>query len=277
MVARLYQYRINQRDGLILEYNDGWGEIAPLPGFSRETFDEAKQEILSILPTLSSAKPKLPSVQFGLSCAKTLFSLTPLKVPLCAFQKPIENCTTLKLKIGHLNVAEAIGLVNHYKFKYRLRLDCNRKWHLTEALHFASHFTSHDFDYIEEPVANFSELILFSKTTGFSVAVDESSTNGQLSEIPTLKAVIVKPMILGSIPNFSYPTILSSTYETSLGHLLIARLASPNTAPVGLGTFLTCPDNILQPPLRVSHGFLCWEPSGPPVNVDELCLIASVP
>jgi hypothetical protein len=216
-------------------------------------------------------------VKFGVNCAKSPFSLKPLKVPLCAFQTPIEKCTTLKLKIGHLSVPEAIFLVNQYKFKHRLRLDCNRKWNLEEAIYFTSHFDVNDFDYIEEPVSNFSDLIQFSKITAFPVAVDESYNEKSLQEILSLKAVIIKPMIFGSLPTCPYPTILSSTYETSLGHLLIARLASFNTLPLGLGTFQLCSDSILQPPLRVSQGNLCWESSGPPVNIDKLCLIASVP
>lgn len=275
MVAKLYEYRLACREGLILQYNEGWGEIAPLPGFSKETFDEAKCEILSILSRLSSVQPTLASVKFGVSCAKIPFSLDPVKVPLCAFQTPIEKCTTLKLKIGHLSVEEAIVLVNQYKLKYRLRLDCNKKWSLKKSIDFTSRFNVDDFDYIEEPASNFSELIYFSKTTGFPVAVDESCNEESLQKIPTLKAVIIKPMILGSVPAFPHPTILSSTYETSLGHLLIARLASSNTAPLGLGTFQLCSDGILQPPLKVSEGNLCWEPSGPPINTDNLCLIAS--
>jgi len=277
MVAHLYQYEFPHRKGLILQYNDGWGEIAPLPHFSQETFEEAKAEILSLLPSLSSAKPTLASVQFGLSSAKTPFSLQPLKVPFCAFQNPEEGCETLKIKVGHLKLDEAILLANQYKETHLLRIDCNQKWSLDQALHFASHFSPTDFDYLEEPLSNFSDLIVFSRLTGFPVAVDESSNQELLSQIPTLKAVIAKPTILGSVPTFPVPTILSSTYESSLGHLLIARLASSHTAPLGLGTFRLFSDDILQPPLRASQGFLYWEPSGSPVNINKLCLIASAP
>ena len=32
------------REGLLVRINDGWGEIAPLPGFSRETLAEAQTD-----------------------------------------------------------------------------------------------------------------------------------------------------------------------------------------------------------------------------------------
>ena len=51
MTARLYSYKLplknlpwKEREGLILEWNGNWGEIAPLPGFSRESLAEAKAE-----------------------------------------------------------------------------------------------------------------------------------------------------------------------------------------------------------------------------------------
>lgn len=277
MVARLYHYRFPHREGLILNYNDGWGEIAPLPSFSKETFSEAKEEILSCLPFLDSAQPTLASVQFGLSCAKTPFSLSPLKVPICAFQSPQRGNSHLKLKLGSLPLDEALSLTRKYYRKYRLRLDCNRKWSLQEALYFASHFSVDDFDYLEEPVQTLSELIRFSQITRFPVAVDESAQEAALCEIPTLKAVVVKPTLLGSIPHFPHPIVLSSSYESSLGHLLIAKRAASNTLPLGLGTCTLCCDEILEPPLRLSNGYLHWSPSKNPINLSKLCLIASVP
>ena len=85
MVTKLYSYELKTswqkrptRKGLLLQWNDGWGEIAPLPGWSSETLDEAKDEILSLLPNLDSAKPRLPSVQFGIEAASKPLDLKPL-------------------------------------------------------------------------------------------------------------------------------------------------------------------------------------------------------
>ena len=271
MVARLYQYRFGKREGLILQKNGGWGEIAPLPGFSRETLDEAREELLAIL--FSGAKATLPSVRFGLACASTPFSLEPLCVPLCALHRPRPGCAALKLKLGHLPIDDAIALVKSHLGKYLLRLDCNRAWSLEQALRFAQPFTPGDFDYLEEPVREFDDLLRFSSHTRFPIAVDESLRDSDYQKIATLKAAIVKPTLIGEIPNLPIPIVLSSSYETSLGILQIARHA-PSSLPQGLDTF---EDDLLIPPLRVENGFLAWSPSPNPIDTAKLCLIATAP
>lgn len=61
------------REGLLVRINDGWGEIAPLPGFSKESLQQAEAEALATLAALAAGdtpNPVLPSVQFGLDCAR---------------------------------------------------------------------------------------------------------------------------------------------------------------------------------------------------------------
>lgn len=275
MVAALYQYRFKNREGLILEWNDGFGEIAPLPGFSRETLEDARAEILALLPNLDNAKPKFPSVQFGLLCASQPFSFLPLRIPLCALNHPRPNCPSLKLKLGHLPLDDAIAQTKQYVGRYRLRLDCNRAWNLDQALQFTSHFSPSDFEYLEEPLNCFSDLIRFSELTRFPIAVDESLRDSDYLQIPTLKAAIVKPTLMGTLPLLPshIPCVLSSSYETSLGILQIARLASGDVAQ-GLDTFS---DDLLTSSLRVEDGHLLWIPSQPPIDFSKLCLIASAP
>lgn len=269
MVKRLYQYHLPERnrEGLILQMEDAWGEIAPLPGFSRETLTEAKQEILDVLR--DNKKPKLPSVLFGLSAQP----LTPVKVRLSALHHPKPGCTTLKLKLGHLSAIQAVDLVKQYVGKYRLRLDCNRKWSLSEALLFASHFRPTDFEYFEEPVETYSDLVRFSHQTQFPIAVDESLREHSCLDIPTLAAAVIKPTLWGGIPPLPFPSILSSSYESSLGILQIARLGNPET-PQGLDTFT--PD-FLDPPIRIENGYLTWTPSKNPIDTKKLCLLAIAP
>lgn len=286
MVARLYTYDLQTstkkwplRKGLILQWNDGWGEIAPLPGFSQETFEEAREEIIRLLPDLPNAKPKYPSVSFGIESASVPFSCTPLRLPLCLLNTPRLGFSTLKLKLGHLTVDEAIVQVRKHLGSHRLRLDCNRSWNLDEALYFASHFSSEDFEYLEEPVASFPELIRFSELTRFPIAVDESIRHFPYLQIPTLKAAVIKPTVCGSLPSLPshIPIVLSSSYESSLGLLQIARLASHSPVPLGLDTFQSFQEDLLIPPLKAESGFLTWSsPSNIfPIDICKLSLIAS--
>lgn len=284
MVVRLYSYQFplthgygHVREGLILEWNEGWGEIAPLPGFSRETLVEAKAEITSLLSKLDTAQPKCPSVRFGIDCAKNRFSLEPIEIPLSALG-PRPGFKTAKLKLSHLPIEEAISLTQkHYK-NYRLRIDCNRNWSLKDALRFASHFSPHDFEYLEEPLQTFSELVQFSEITQFPIAVDESLLDSPWREVPTLKAVVVKPTIVGFIPQIPphLDLILSSSIESGLGLLHIARLAQ-SSLPMGLDTLRFFKDNLLTSPIRSEGGIFSWYPSPqPPIDISKLCLIASV-
>ena len=266
MVIRLYQYKFPYREGLILQINNSYGEIAPLPKFSKETLDEARAETLNWIRT--GETPTLPSVRWGIACAQT--PLQSVHLPLCALNQPRLGFSTLKLKLGHLPLHDAIALVKHHYRNYTLRLDCNRAWTLAQALEFASHFKPADFAYLEEPVRTFDELIRFSETTHFPIAVDEH-IHSDLSQLPSLTTVVVKPTLVGHIPKIlpHLNLVLSSSHETGLGLLHIARSAT-NTLPIGLDTYR---HDILTSPIDCSNGFFSWKLTHPPIDVSQLCAL----
>jgi O-succinylbenzoate synthase len=271
MVTRLYRYK-NEREGLLLNYNDGWGEIAPLPGFSKESFQDALDETIELLPNLPAANPKLPSVRFGVSSALKPFPSKPIHLPLCALT-PREGFTTLKLKLGSLSLERAIDLVKKH-LNFRLRLDFNRMWTLDQALEFASHFKKTDFEYLEEPVNSFKDLVRFSEITEFPIGVDESLLTDPWQTVPSLKAAIVKPTLLGEIPPIpkGIDLILSSSMESGIGLISIARLATNNLA-IGLDTYPFLKEDYLINPISCNFGYFSWIPS--PVNTSKLCLITT--
>jgi O-succinylbenzoate synthase len=281
MLIRLYQYRLRVqshhwtlREGLILQYGDGFGEIAPLPGFSRETLEQAREELLRILPDLSLAT--LPSVRFGITSAQS--PLSSIRIPLAALSEPRPGFQTLKLKLGHLSIEEAISLVKQHYKQFRLRLDCNRAWTLPQALHFARHFQPTDFEYLEEPLQTFEELIAFSTQTHFPIALDEHISS-DWSRIPSLKTLVIKPTLTGTIPPIpdSLNLVLSSSYESGLGLLHIAHLAQKlhPTIPVGLDTYRSFSEDLLTHPIDCSSGFFSWTASHPPIRLDKLSLLYS--
>lgn len=67
-----HEKTIHNREGLLVHWAGIWSEIAPLPGFSKESLDEAEAETLAYLQAASAGKPlpdiRMPSVQFGLDC-----------------------------------------------------------------------------------------------------------------------------------------------------------------------------------------------------------------
>jgi O-succinylbenzoate synthase len=273
MVKKLFRYKLalkngKTREGLVLQVNHGFGEIAPLPGFSKETLEEAQKEALAWIH--SGIDPALPSVRFGISSAQK--SLRSVHLPLCALG-PREGFSTVKLKLGHLPLRGAISLVKEHYRHVRLRLDCNRAWSLSEALEFASHFQPTDFVYMEEPLKTFEALADFSKMTRFPIALDESIER-DWTQIPTLKAIVVKPTLVGSIPKIPphLDLVLSSAYESGLGLLHIANLAN-NNLPIGLDTYNVFEEDLLQSPIDCSSGTFSWRSTIPLLDSSKLCAL----
>lgn len=267
----LYNYKLalksgGHRLGLLLQNGPFWGEIAPLPGFSKETLEEARKEILEVIE--QKKEPVLPSVRFGWQCAHE--PLQEVHVPLCALGAK-EGFGFAKLKLGQLGVNDAVDLVKKYKDRYRLRLDFNRKWDLNKALEFVSFFQKSDFEYLEEPVNNFNDLLQFSTLTQFPIALDESLKTSDWQKVPTLKAIVVKPTILGGIPDApaGVALVLSSAYESGIGLLHIAKRG--NKWPIGLDTIDAFEEDLLNEPICCKKGFFSWKPNkNVPLNKPHL-------
>jgi O-succinylbenzoate synthase len=156
---------------------------------------------------------------------------------------------------------------------YEIRLDCNRSWSLEQALEFACAFQPDDFAYLEEPIRSFEELQEFSLKTGFPLAADESMVDSPWEQIPTLKAGIVKPTVLGKIPRLPphIDLVLSGAYESGIGTLHIATL--PSHRAVGLDTYRYLTEDLLHLPLRIEEGQLVWDGSFE-IDTTKLALIS---
>lgn len=287
MLLHLHPYEIRLRNGQIRsgvllhlsdeKGNNGWGEVAPLPGWSKETLEDClqqfhvkQQDILSadwcertcfdVLAQLEL----LPALSFGLESA-----LLSLLMPLAAHAVPVsallmgsreeileqaslrhrEGYTSAKLKVGQLNFEDAARLIDQLKDLFRLRIDVNRAWTTSASLQFFSQFPLDAFDYVEEPFQNPHQLAEFPHP----LAVDESFPHelslGELESLPTLKALIYKPTIqggmLGCLPLHRWAAargislVLSSSFESDLGLAHIASMAKrlSLSSPVGIGTY----------------------------------------
>ncbi|TCJ98293.1 O-succinylbenzoate synthase [Volucribacter psittacicida] len=243
----LYQYSIpvdaqlvlrnrflKKREGLLVHLccgeNEGWGEIAPLPEFSQETLEQAKQETISWLNAWyqdQDCEHKIPltglspSVQFGLSCA--LAELTQQlgkegyyqTAPLC-YGDPDELYEQLdqmvgekiaKVKVG-MYEANRDGLIADMLLEaipdLQLRLDANRQWTIAKAEMFAKYVKPEHrqrIQFIEEPCKTPDLSRQFAQQTGIAIAWDESvrETDFLLKNEPHLTAIIIKPTLVGSL------------------------------------------------------------------------------
>jgi len=262
MFAHLYRYRLPMRssirEGLILETETGWGEIAPMEATSLAA---AEAEIRRLLPCLARGEPttpRHPAVRFGIASAARPLPSKPFSVPIAALilgegliaqaeQAAREGFQMLKVKLSGIPIRRAISLIREMP-PLPLRIDCNQSWSFAEAMEFASHFPPERFAYLEEPLRDPAELPRFARETGIEIAVDESYS----PETPFLQ--VIKPTRVG----YASPgAILSSFYESNLGLLKIAELA--DVMPVGLDTGKFFQENLLD--LPVYGGHLHWTPN----------------
>ncbi len=288
---KLYTYdlplRGGRRQGLIIELTgkDGqksYGEVAPLPNWSRETLTEACGQ-LSRLP---SDEELFPSVAFGLESAEAglMPSTLPLSFPLSSLLmgsvseilKKAEECaraqiSSVKVKLSGLSHADALEVVHTLKSAFSLRIDLNRAWTKARALEFFAHFKPEDFDYIEEPCEKVEDLFDFP----YPLAVDESLRDSPLDlilKIKHLKAFIFKPTLQGGYTigktlaeitkKRNLDLIFSSSFETGIGISQIALMAhrlNVPLKPLGLDTYSYLEQDVLQRRLNFSNGCLQLE------------------
>lgn len=254
-----------------------WGDVAPLPGRSQETLEESvlqlnrkKDEIIKIDWSLSTCLQELvtldllPSVLFGLESAllSVLAPVPKITIPVSAFlagspkeilktadQRYSEGYASAKLKVSRLSFFDAANIIRKLKKMFYLRIDVNKAWNTSESLKFFSQFGLDDFDYVEEPFQDPSELAKFTHP----IAIDESFPSdlslSQLESLPNLKALIYKPTIQGGMLNClalrqwavnrGISLILSSSFESYIGHAHVACMAERMqlSAPMGIGTY----------------------------------------
>lgn len=280
-----------KRKGVLLKVaadmgQQGLGDIAPLPGWSPETleqaisqFDAKQKEIMAIewtqnnyLEYIENLK-LLPSLSFALesALAMILFPQTEYNVLTSALimgteeeiieqaaKRHQEGFTSAKLKVSGLKFEEAKRVINALKDQFSLRIDVNRAWTTKESLDFFANFPFDAFDYIEEPFQNPKDLRLFTHP----LAVDESFPSDlsfeDLEALQTLKALIYKPTIQGGLseclPIYQWTQkknilfVLSSSFESSVGLMNIASMAHrlELKAPIGIGTYHYLPESGFQ-------------------------------
>ncbi|MCL1042551.1 o-succinylbenzoate synthase [Shewanella marisflavi] len=255
----------------------------PLKGFSQETLAEVIEELTPILDELitsdidqlitRSEQTSLPSIAFGLSLlhAKLTDRLRPARqgrrtIPLIyqaqdeppqvldARIKALDTSThSVKIKVGQTSMEQEIAMIHRVlaiRPDLKLRLDANRCFTLSQAIDFLACLPLAAIEYIEEPCIERQDNSLLFQALGVGFALDESlnDPNYQFVMQAGLAALIVKPMLLGSLPRLQQLTqqaheagvrvILSASLEASLGITALQALSealTPDEIP-GLDT-----------------------------------------
>ena len=274
----LRERRLKTRDGFCVHLRqgerEGWGEIAPLPGFSLETLDEAQAALMAWTHEWREgedpALPDVPSVAFGISCALAeLDGSLPeaanyRAAPLCtgdpdelfALLSAMPGEKVAKIKVG-LYEAVRDGMVVNLLLEaipdLHLRLDANRAWTPLRAQQFAKYVNPtyrNRIAFLEEPCKTRDDSRAFARETGIAIAWDESLREADFAFAaePGVRAVVIKPTLTGSLDKVreqvaaahaaGLTAVISSSIESSLGLTQLARIAAwltPDTVP-GLDT-----------------------------------------
>ncbi len=216
---------------------EGWGEAAPLPGFSRETEAEVLHSLKalracgdvseaaldahpsSVRFAVESALLDLGAQQEGKTMADVLHPHPVAQLPLNALvttsgEHAVEEVNrlieagyrTVKLKVGRGSVEDDIRIVQCIQrglsVDTKLRLDANRAWSFEEALRFASSIDPEAIEYLEEPLAEPSRLGALVEATGLPLALDESLVGLRpdgLAEHHYAQAIVLKPSVGGGL------------------------------------------------------------------------------
>ena len=258
--------RLSVREGFIIElYAEGrygYGDIAPLPSFSRETFAEAEQYLETLCGQPESLNDfkgcQYPaSVAFGVESA--LWSLRqrqwlvqPDISPLLLGSKEqvIQRIqgweqpwpAEVKIKAGSDTPEQDIGRIHavleHLPGSVKLRLDANQRWTLEQAVTVCKTLPPDRIAYIEEPVADSAGLDEFYRQTRIAFALDETvqPPSYEFKPMPGLAALILKPTLVGGIARCqqlidragreNVRAVFSSSFESSVGIHIIRQLSS---------------------------------------------------
>lgn len=259
---------IRVRRGAILRVEErgrvGYGEMAPLPGLSRESLEDALDGLKEA--TASGSLPMASSAAFALSCAEAtrdhegrfgfgrpehsgigvngVFAGSASEARAAIERGDLAGFRTVKVKVGLGKVAEDAELIaamlDGLEPSTRLRLDGNRRLTLTAAVRMVKRLDAERIEYMEEPLRNPMELPELSRRTGISMAIDESLREPEHREAlvgaPGIDVQVIKPSLLGALEEVEHAvthgrihgmdTVLSNCLESSLTLCLLARLAA---------------------------------------------------
>jgi O-succinylbenzoate synthase len=272
----------------------GYGEIAPLRGFSRETLVDCLPQLKYLAQLWESCEQidstKLyPSVEFGFESALVDFETTDSEpdnavlvnaLPAGSKEEILNRTSELcnngsecfKLKITADNLESQVKLIGDVRAvigpSRLLRLDANRSLSVEQYHNLLMQIDRYDIEYIEEPTEDYAGALDVLSRYQIGVALDESLADnddnwGDISH-PSVRAIILKPMLLGLqktrrliaiAESHSKKWVVSSAFATSLGMRAHLRIAA--NAPDtyhGLGTLDYLESDLIDPPISISNG-----------------------
>lgn len=285
---------IFDREGRVLVVQDdaghwGRGEVAPLPGWSSISLDDADEQLdlaarrvrhdgfdtadLGLAPeiraavdcarrSLEAARADEPlwrhlgGTAGEISVNALLVGARPDDLAASARSAVAAGTTTMKAKLGMGDDAARLdAIVGELVDGVRVRLDANAAWTADEAIeriHAARSVLGDHLEYVEDPVADLTDLAVVRRAVSVELAVDElvrspadvdTVVDGGLANV-----LVLKPALVGGITdtcalaeraaNGGLDVVLTSVYDGPVGLSAWCHLAAAlgGERAHGLGT-----------------------------------------
>ena len=183
-----------------------------------------------------------------------------------------EGYKLFKLKVGRQSLDEDIELVRKVNYLIKdsgvLTLDANRAWGIKDAIYFGKGIDDIKIAYIEEPVKDYLGILQLSNYGKFKIpmALDESLAAiipKAMELIPGVTTLVLKPTIIGFVKtiefsnkakNLGMKTVISSSFESSIGLNALAEFASGFDASAGLDTIAWFAEDTLESSFKIKSG-----------------------
>ena len=232
---------LRKRRGILLHNPEmnGWGEAAPLPGFSPESYEELASAVkLRRWDDLS-----LPSLQFAIDSANQPFAFRPGAVSVNALwfpgREPVNDVVArisgwekpvVKLKADSSLQLQVLRDLIRARPDVQLRIDGNRQLSLEQTLQLYTALPGEQIEYFEEPLRDYAEYASLWERENIPIALDEAlltPEGKELSEKEFVRAYVLKPTLLGGTHEQNFwisrakrngaNVIWSSCFESGVG------------------------------------------------------------
>ncbi len=287
-----------EREGYLVELTDdkratGYGDMAPLPGFSSEA---GAADLSRALATACRERRETSGdCEEDLAGVKLLADFAWLCALMDMRRRPCETASievnglldpragdldrqidelrsnkyrVVKVKTSGSEPGEALQQAHHAAASLggdvALRLDANRSWTLGQALAFCDGIRDLNVEYLEEPLRDPAGAVELRSRTGVPLAADESLREG---ECPWADVWVIKPTLdpnwlehLQQTSERGQRAVISACFESGVGIAGLARLATKFPASAqsacGLDTYRWLARDILDLPLKFAEGRL---------------------
>ncbi|GEM_PF-5175401 len=281
---------VGKRSGIILFLYEkdiyGIGEVAPLPGISRESIKDALDQIIQIKEGKTVKRP-FPSVKFGIELAK--LSLEAKKKGCSVVDLIKEGSLKKRIKtralVGRFNLSDLERIIEGYSFfkvkirdkkdegivrevskKGKVAVDAEKLFLLEDAIGFVERIKDVQLDYIEDPLRRKEEIFEFFRRTNIKVAIDRDILDENIRKAEPVKAWIIKPGIVGGISDCIslikeakkrgiYP-VISNPFYSGIGTSALIQLSAiiEEDIPMGLDPYSWIKEDILEERFLIEDG-----------------------